>query len=561
MSKLPQKPCPIPLLVFVHGLGGTCVQFHSMLTSLVDIAPCLAIDLPGCGQSSMKPRNWKAYTSDALVELLAVVIETYRDREAGQGIVLVSHSYGTSLSALLASSTSPHAHLVSEHVLGLVAICPAVPPDAAHTKAAKTACNTPAPIFDLFRRYDRRGGINSASVARMAGKDADITTKTLQLYYNKHSRTPVWQRMMYGAIANPSTGNFPGEDVWSGLKLPVLLIGAEADTVTPVANIKSIVEYLGHDPSTVGTTNEKILSEALAPSPIPSPAVPSDRNPDPTLSPTSSSELSPNPDIKPPSASTPTAPAAIPTPRILSLKTIIFPAPASHSLVFSPAPSRILSALISKFLTAHIDPRLSAAWQLHYLNKEGKWDVKNLAKWTAVPPVSAPIAGCFRAMKTLREVDARHTPKEFVREWGTAGKGRDGIRAVVDISRECPVYNPKGLEEGGVRYYKLPTVSKLPPTAKEVQEFIALVDRVRDELGLDTEKGELAGGLIGVHCHYGFNRTGFFLVCYMVERLGYSVEDAIDEFRVKRGPGIKHSHFVDALHVRYYKGLRRAPTL
>ena len=71
---------------------------------------------------------------------------------------------------------------------------------------------------------------------------------------------------------------------------------------------------------------------------------------------------------------------------------------------------------------------------------------------------------------------------------------------------------------------------------------------------------EKDGPAIGVHCHYGYNRTGFFLVCYLVERLGYELEDAIEEFRVKRAPGIRHKHFIDALFVKYHLGLKRVPT-
>lgn len=59
----------------------------------------------------------------------------------------------------------------------------------------------------------------------------------------------------------------------------------------------------------------------------------------------------------------------------------------------------------------------------------------------------------------------------------------------------------------------------------------------------------------------GFNRTGFFIVCYLVERLGYDVQDAIDEFAKQRPQGIKHAHFIDGLFVRYCKGLKRAPTM
>lgn len=54
---------------------------------------------------------------------------------------------------------------------------------------------------------------------------------------------------------------------------------------------------------------------------------------------------------------------------------------------------------------------------MQYLSREGKWDVKNLAKWKGVKPVSEPVAGIFRAMKTLREVDDEHCPKVFATNW------------------------------------------------------------------------------------------------------------------------------------------------
>jgi protein-tyrosine phosphatase len=222
------------------------------------------------------------------------------------------------------------------------------------------------------------------------------------------------------------------------------------------------------------------------------------------------------------------------------------PKPAAHSLHFAPSTSRIISGLIGSFFADHIDPRLSLAWQLQYLSTEGKWDVKNLEKWKAVRPVSDPIAGIFRAMKTLREVDEHHTPVVLAQEL----KGE--ISAVIDISHDNPVYDPAGLEANGIPYHKFPTVSKQPPQPEEVHTFVELVDKIRSENH---------SGLITVHCHYGFNRTGFFLVSYLIERCGYRVEDAIEEFMQKRPPGIRHSHFIDTLHVRYARGLRKAPTL
>lgn len=235
---------------------------------------------------------------------------------------------------------------------------------------------------------------------------------------------------------------------------------------------------------------------------------------------------------------------------------IIIPSPASHALLYAEGTARSLSAHIQHFLAENVDHRLNLGWQLHYLTREGKWDVKNLQKWQSVEPVSRPIANFFRALKTLREVDESHTPKVFANEWSPkTGDGKDGlgsIVAVIDITHETPVYDYRGLEAGGISYRKFPTVSKFPPTEEEVKLFIEVVNSVRSELLSDSRIGkEGVHRLIAVHCHYGFNRTGFFIIAYMVEKLGWGLKAAIDEFGKKRPPGVRHAHFVDELYARY----------
>lgn len=111
-----------------------------------------------------------------------------------------------------------------------------------------------------------------------------------------------------------------------------------------------------------------------------------------------------------------------------------------------------------------------------------------------------------------------------------------------------------------MQYHKFPTVSKIPPTPMEVRDFIALVDRLRAELAAQDEEEERKKAM-GVHCHYGYNRTGFFICAYLIEREGYDVERALREFAEAKAPGIKHDHFVDTLWARYTVGLRRAPTM
>ncbi|KAF1968028.1 hypothetical protein BU23DRAFT_592332 [Bimuria novae-zelandiae CBS 107.79] len=586
-QKLPQKPRPVPLLVFIHGLGGSVAQFNSILISLSNLASCVAIDLPGCGRSTLAPTAWEAYTTEALVQLLAVVIEAHRDRDGDQKVVLIGHSMGCSLAALLASSTSPFAHLISEHVVGLVAICPkADPPTQKQTQhLRRLALLMPVFLFNLIRKWDRRGGLNSASVTRMAGPDADEETKKLQLRFNRQSRSKVWLRMALGMCPDYSTGSpnggLPGRQVWGGLDLPVFLAAGAADQTTPPENVRRIVEFLGRDVAAIEPPSEKAsLPIAAAPVDIErlDPEMVERKDQDSSMGAgnlsvdddmtgrDSSSHYSQNqPSVHttmsstgesfaitdaatdPVEAGTPGLP--VPCQRRLVVKTAIIPKPAAHSLLFAPTGSRIISGLIGSFLADHIDPRLSLAWQLQYLSTEGKWDVKNFKKWQAVQSVSQPIANTFRAMKTLREVDEEHSPKIFVKHW--AGK----LRAVVDISHDSPVYDPKGLEAGSIAYYKFPTVSKQPPTKDEVRAFIELIEKIR------SEKKDGDEALIGVHCHYGFNRTGFFVVSYLIEQLGYKVQDAIDEFQRARPPGIRHNHFIDELHVRYFPGLKKAPTL
>ncbi|KAJ5929171.1 hypothetical protein N7454_007019 [Penicillium verhagenii] len=546
LDRLPTKPSPLPLLVFVHGLGGSLAQFHHLLTSLSNVGSCFGIDLPGCGLSKFEPSNWDAYTVEALAELLAVAIEQQRDPD--QDVILVGHSLGCSLSALIASTTSPISTPLRDHIVGLIAVCPrASPPSPHETAIARRLLHIPGPIFDLWRLWDRRGGEQSASVKRMVGSDADAQTRDLQVRFNKQSRTPVWRRMAWGSLptykGDEAIGGMPGEKVWAGVNMPILLVAGEADAVTKPVEIQNLLKFFGNASAhtTIDTTGSSTIPDASRVhdqvSASPNNATGQEKS---VVQVVIDNE-------KPNSVNE----------RKRLVKSAILPAPASHALLYDRATYRTLAGIIQGFLASNIDNRLGLGWQLQHLNTSGKWDVKNLAKWQKVAPVSAPIANTFRAMKMLREVDEHHNPVKFSAEY------RDKIYAVIDISHESPVYSPAQMEKGGIHYCKHPTVSKLPPTPDEVRDFIALVERLQKEIDDQMEKREdpsIPRPLIGVHCHYGYNRTGFLIVCYLIEQLDYPVKDAVAEFNQCRPPGIRHDHFIDELHARY-AGIKRVPTL
>ncbi|MCJ1365731.1 hypothetical protein MMC16_004856 [Acarospora aff. strigata] len=385
---------------------------------------------------------------------------------------------------------------------------------------------------------------------------ADEELKKLQHKFNEQSKTPVWRRMAWGALPvhneeSAGKGGLPGRDVWSGLGIPVLLIAGESDTVTTPNEVRKIASYLG---KTIidGARNTTGESEALPMSAGEGSVTPLEHIAHGLSNGVIAVQEHADTDVNGLYRRSVQAQPRSPPEKRRYVQTNILPAPASHALLYDPATYRTLAGLIQTFLSEHVDQCLSLGWQLQLLTTEGKWDVKNLVKWQAVTPVSEPIAGTFRAMKTLREVDGIHSPAIFVQDW------KDKIKAVIDISHESPVYDPRGLELGGIEYHKFPTVSKIPPTIDEVRDFIKLVDRLW--LSNPSSEDDEQQRLIGVHCHYGFNRTGFFICSYLHERKGYGVQDAIDEFQKQRPPGIRHEHFIDTLFARYCVAIKRVPT-
>ena len=587
-AKLPND---LPLLVFIHGLGGNATQFAPLLTSLVNVGPCLAVDLPGCGLSDFKPDDPAAYTTAAFAQLLCAAIERHRDAANNQQVVLVGHSMGCSIAALLASSSSPlKARLQAGYIIGMIAISPRSGPFTANEAQTVSRLRwMPTPVFDMLRLVDRRGGLQSASITRLVGEGADTETRKLQQKFNSQSKSAVFLRTVIGMA--PSTTDpeiaMPGKEVWSGIKVPLFLVGGESDKVTAVKEVEQIATWLTKPASSEDVKSLESVASSEAEQRSREVQQHGPREPDalndrseterhtetvPTtagdiqvaqyqLSSSTREKVAENhegadasfTDVKDEQKDTKHA---------FALKTTIFPAPAAHGLLYATSTVRILAGLIETFLSHHVDERLSLGWQLQHMTTSGKWDVKNLKKWQSIDRCSQPIAAVFRAMKTMREVDDVHNPREFVKEFSYQAIP-DGVAMIVDISHESPVYDPKGLEKGGVEYHKFPTVSKLPPTADEVEHFMSLIDQLRRSPKLQAENDAAAERhpTIGVHCHYGFNRTGFFLVCYMVERLGYRLQDAVEEFAEKRSPGIKHEHFVNELYVRYAVKMQRRGTI
>eukprot|EP00164_Ancoracysta_twista_P000999 GFYU01001304.1.p1 GENE.GFYU01001304.1~~GFYU01001304.1.p1 ORF type:complete len:299 (+),score=49.51 GFYU01001304.1:553-1449(+) len=161
--------------------------------------------------------------------------------------------------------------------------------------------------------------------------------------------------------------------------------------------------------------------------------------------------------------------------------------------------------------------------------------LKNEVKWKAVTPVGKRLTGTpFIPMKILYQFDEHHSPEVFV-------KNQSNVGLIIDLSNShAPYEMPEHLSH--VEVWKLPCVSKLTVEAQAIAVFIS---KVKKYMSSSPSKD------IAVHCHYGFNRTGFVLCCYLIEVLGKTVSDATALFKEARGTGIKHDYFIEELHRRY----------
>lgn len=114
---------------------------------------------------------------------------------------------------------------------------------------------------------------------------------------------------------------------------------------------------------------------------------------------------------------------------------------------------------------------------------------------------------------------------------------------LVDLTNTNRFYDRNDIEKEGIKYFKLQCRGHGEcPSAEVTAMFIRLCEHF-----LERNPTEL----IGVHCTHGFNRTGFLVCAYLVEKLDWSIEAAVAAFAQARSPGIYKSDYLKELFRRY----------
>ncbi|KAF9091266.1 hypothetical protein BGX29_011064 [Mortierella sp. GBA35] len=448
----------VPLLVFIHGVGGQLEQFEKQIEYFSHSTHILAIDLCGYGASDV-PESFDNYTTDAYVEDIVSLLQRYKSEET----VLICHSYGCTIGTHLYSRLAT-SETLNNSIKAMVMIGPKAIITEHETKGRAQLARTPDWVVDFARKLDRMGGIRSKSVNRLLHASASDDLRRKQLRWNKASRTFVLRRLMAGV-------RWPTPNDFQRIHCPLLLMSGEDDRVCPAVNAEQIYAWCR-------MTNDRTQSPFIIPK-------------------------------------------------------------AGHQTMLEHW--ELVTPIISSFLIKDCGmTTMDPSWQITIkCQKENKWSLKNTEKWMNTPIISSPLGkgpGKFRAMKVLRQTDPDHSPSAFLAQHPEVG-------FIVDISMKEPPYRTTDFEATSITYTKLPTVSKIPPSREDVERFIAHCKaRWEEKPSVD----------IAVHCHYGFNRTGFMLCSYLIQEQGYSVAAALHHFELARPPrGIRHDHFKGELYLRY----------
>ncbi|XP_030637987.1 mRNA-capping enzyme isoform X3 [Chanos chanos] len=169
-------------------------------------------------------------------------------------------------------------------------------------------------------------------------------------------------------------------------------------------------------------------------------------------------------------------------------------------------------------------------------------------RWRNCPRRGQPVAGKFLPMKTMlgpkyddKVPEENRFHPSMLSNYLKSLKVKMGL--LVDLTNTTRFYDRTEIEKEGIKYVKMQCKGHGEcPTVETTEMFIRLCEHFIEKS--PTE-------LIGVHCTHGFNRTGFLICAYLVEKMDWSIEAAVAAFAKARAPGIYKGEYLKELFRRY----------
>uniref|UniRef100_A0A3Q3WR72 mRNA-capping enzyme n=1 Tax=Mola mola TaxID=94237 RepID=A0A3Q3WR72_MOLML len=169
-------------------------------------------------------------------------------------------------------------------------------------------------------------------------------------------------------------------------------------------------------------------------------------------------------------------------------------------------------------------------------------------RWRNCPRRGQPVAGKFLPMKTMlgpryddQVAEENRFHPSMLSNFLKSLKVKMGL--LLDLTNTTRFYDRNDIEKEGIKHMKLQCKGHGECPSKDTTTmFIRLCENFMEKNPTD---------LIGVHCTHGFNRTGFLICAYLVEKMDWSVEAAVAAFSLARAPGIYKGDYLKELFRRY----------
>ena len=112
------------------------------------------------------------------------------------------------------------------------------------------------------------------------------------------------------------------------------------------------------------------------------------------------------------------------------------------------------------------------------------------------------------------------------------------ITDIIDLTFTDKYYKPKQDDFAATKvvHHKFKIPGKKVPTPEQLKTILDTMENLAKEKKV-----------MGVHCTHGINRTGYIICTFMVQRLGWEPQAALEAFEAARGIPILHQEYIDAV--------------
>ncbi|XP_023567650.1 mRNA-capping enzyme isoform X2 [Octodon degus] len=139
-------------------------------------------------------------------------------------------------------------------------------------------------------------------------------------------------------------------------------------------------------------------------------------------------------------------------------------------------------------------------------------------RWLNCPRRGQPVAGRFLPLKTMlgprydsQVAEENRFHPSMLSNYLKSLKVKMSL--LVDLTNTSRFYDRNDIEKEGIKYIKLQCKGHGEcPTTENTETFIRLCERFNERNPPE---------LIGVHCTHGFNRTGFLICAFLVEKMDW----------------------------------------